>query len=200
MNFHYYFLIKRRSDRKKKITYRHRSQDTCCSRALLCRSSGLHWVFSPSPGFHMIQYVWDWTTQGSRQSFSNLQATTVWEKNLRRDEGILYLEGRESTRVKPKPSLNVRQCLKWRIMQWPRRRAWLHFACVEAKAFTSVSNSSAGFCNTFSCLNVKYDFISGIHLFYMRGEAVGDPRQPALFPQWLIRSSCLRSGGSAPAI
>lgn len=200
MNFHYYFLIKRRSDRKKKYHLPPQEPRYVLLKSTFMSVVGSSLSFLPSSRFHMIQYVWDWTTQGSRQSFSNLQATTVWEKNLRRDEGIHYLEGRESTRVKPKPSLNVRQCLKWRIMQWPRRRAWLHFACVEAKAFTSVSNSSAGFCNTFSCLNVKYDFISGIHLFYMRGEAVGDPREPALFPQWLIRSSCLRSGGSAPAI
>lgn len=132
-------------------------------------------------------------TQGSRQSFSNLQATMVWEKNLRRDEGIHYLEGRESTRVEPKPSLNVRHCLKWRITQWPQRSTWLHFACVVAKAFTSQSNSSAGFCNTFSCVSVKYDFISWIHLFNMRGAAVEDPREPALFPRWFIWSSCFSS-------
>lgn len=155
----------------------------CCSRALLCWLSGLHWVSSPPPAFHMIQYVWDWMTQGSRQSFSNLQATMVWETNLRRDEGIHYLEGRESTRVEPKPSLNVRHCLKWRIAQWPQRSAWLHFACVVAKAFTSQSNSSDGLCNTFSCVSVKYDFISGIHLFCIWGLAGfgRDPREKISF-------------------
>lgn len=156
--------------------------------------------FSPPPAFHVKQYVWDWMTQGSRQSFSNLQATMMWEKNLHRDEGIHYLEGRESTRVERKPSLNVRHCLKWRITKRPQRSTWLHFACVVAKAFTSQSNSWAGFCNTLSCVSVKYDFISEIHLFCMWGPAVGDPCEPALFPQWLIWSSYLRNDGSAQAI
>lgn len=138
-------------------------------------SSSFMLVSSPLPGFQMIQYVCDWTTQRLRQSFSNLQASMVWEKNLWRDEEIHYLEGRESTRVEPRPALPE-------VTDHPVAPAQhMTSLCMAAKAFTSLSGSSDGFCNTFSCVSVKYDFISGIHLLYMWGPAVGDPRESACF-------------------
>lgn len=162
------FLINRRSERERKKKTHPSPQEP---RYMLLKSnvgSSLspppHRPPDPPPGFHMIQYVWGWTTWGSRQSFSNLQATTVWMR-----EFIIWKE--ESARAEGKPSLKARGdgsrsrgpggVHDFTLHVWRRRRS------------PHCPAPQLGFCNTFSCLSVKYEFISGVH----RRRGPGRPRR-----------------------